>query len=329
MCDTRRRQFIGLLGGAAAAAWPLVARAQQAAVPVIGFLNGQSPSAFSHLVAAFRVGLGEAGYIENRNVAIEYRWAEGRIDDLPALAADLIRRPVNVIVAAGGAHAVAKAATASIPIVFTTPGEPVKEGLVASLNRPGGNATGVSVFSTTLEAKRLELLHELVPHAARIGVLIDPNFWTANLTLPELHAAANVLGIELRILNVRSETEIEATFASLSRIGVDAVAVTAGPFLNSMRHKIAGLMARSAMPAVYEAREFAAAGGLMTYGPSIADVYRWVGIYTGRILNGTKPANLPVVQPTKFDLAINLKTAKTLGLDVPPMLLARADEVIE
>jgi putative ABC transport system substrate-binding protein len=327
-----RREFIAALGGAATgplAAWPLAARAQQRDVPVIGFLNGQSASAFSHLATAFRMGLAEEGYVQDRNVTIEYRWAEGRVDVLGSFAAELIRRSVNVIVATGGAHAAAKAATASIPIVFTTPGEPVKEGLVASLNRPGGNATGVSVFSTTLEAKRLELLHELLPRATKIGVLIDPNFWTANLTLPELHTAANVLGISLQILNVSSDREVRERFASLSRMGIEAVVVAAGPFLNSARHMITELMTRSALPSVYEAREFAAAGGLMSYGPSIPDVYRWVGIYAGRILNGTKPADLPVVQPTKLHLVINLKTAKALGIDVSSALLARADEVIE
>ena len=310
------------LVGGAAVAWPLTARAQQPAMPMIGFLNGQSPSTFSHLVAAFRRGLEEAGYVEDRNVRIEYQWAEGRIDALPALAAELIRRPVDLIVAAGGAHAVAKAATASIPIVFTTPGEPVKEGLVTSLNRPGGNATGISVFSTTLEAKRLELLHELVPRTTAIGVLIDPSFWTANLTLPELRSAAGVLGVKLQVINASSEAEID-------RRGVGSIVVTAGPFLNSLRNRIVELMARSNMPAVYEAREFAVAGGLMAYGPSIPDVYHWVGIYAGRILKGARPADLPVLQPTKLHLAFNLKTAKTLGIEVPPTLLARADEVIE
>jgi putative tryptophan/tyrosine transport system substrate-binding protein len=326
MSNMRRRDFIALLGGTAAA-WPLAARAQQPSMPVVGFLNGQLPSTFSHLVAAFRLGLEEAGYVEDRNVRIEYRWAEGRIDVLPALAAELIQRPVDLIIAAGGAHAVAKAATASIPIVFTTPGQPIKEGLVASLNRSGGNATGISVFSTTLEAKRLELLHELVPRATAIGVLIDPSFWTANLTVPELRLAAEVLGVKLQIINVSSEAEIGTIFSDPGRLGVEAVAVTAGPFLNSLRNRIVELTARSHLPV--EAREFAAAGGLMAYGPSIPDIYRWVGIYAGRILKGAKPADLPVLQPSKFHLVVNLKTAKALGLEVAPTLLARADEVIE
>jgi putative ABC transport system substrate-binding protein len=322
-----RREFMTLLGGAVS--WPMAARAQQGRTPVIGFLNGQSANTFAHLVAAFRAGLEETGHIEDRNVRIEYLWAEGRSDALPALAADLVRRGVDVIVAAGGAHAVAKAATTSIPTVFTTPGEPVKEGLVASLNRPGGNATGISTFSTILEAKRLELLHELVPRAATIGVMIDPGFWTADLTLPEVTAAADLLGLKLRIMNVTSESEIDAALIGIGATGVGAVAVTAGPFLNSVRGRIANLLGRAKMAAVSETREFVEAGGLIGYGPSIPDVYRWLGIYAGRILKGSKAADLPVLQPSKFHLAINLRTAKALGIEVPPTMLARADEVLE
>ena len=323
----RRREFIAALGGAAA--WPLVARAQQPAMPVIGFLNGQSPTTFAHLVAAFRGGLAETGFVEERNVKIEFRWADGKFERLPALAAELIQRPVNLLVAAGGAHAVAKAATASIPIVFTTPGEPVKEGLVTSLNRPGGNATGVSTFGTILEAKRLELLIELVPSALTIGMLFDPNFWTANLALPEVQAAAASLNKKLRVLTVNSDAELDATLASIDRTQFDALTLSSGPFFYSRREKIVPVVTRLAIPTMFEQRESVEIGGLIAYGASIPDVYRRVGIYAGRILKGERPADLPVMQPTKFELVINLKTAKALGLEIPPTLLARADEVIE
>jgi putative tryptophan/tyrosine transport system substrate-binding protein len=323
----KRRSFITLLGGAAA--WPLAAQAQQAAMPVIGFLNGQSPTTFAHLVTAFRTGLAETGFIENRNVKIEFRWAEGKLDQLPLLVADLLKGPVNLIVAAGGAHVIAKGATSSIPIVFTTPGEPVMEGLVKSLNRPAGNATGVSTFSTTLEAKRFELLVELVPTATTVALLFDPNFWTANLALPEIQAAAASLNKKLRVFAVNNDIELDATLASMRRSEFDAVTVSSGPFFYSRRQKIVAMAARLAIPAMLEARESVEIGGLMAYGASVPDAYRWVGIYAGRILKGEKPADLPVVQPTKFELVINLKTAKALGLEVPPTLLARADEVIE
>ena len=324
----RRREVIALLGGAAAV-WPLLAHGQQSPMPVIGFLNGQSPTAFAHLVAAFRTGLAETGFLGDRNVKIEFRWAEGKFDQLPLLAADLLQRPVNLMVAAGGAHIIAKAATSSIPIVFTTPGEPISEGLVRSLNRPGGNATGVSLFSTTLEAKRFELLIELVPTAKTIALLFDPNFWTANLTLPEVQAAAASLNKRLRVLAVNSDAELDATLASMSRTEFDAITVSSGPFFYSRREKIVAMANRLAIPAIFDARESVEIGGLMAYGASVPDGYRWVGIYAGRILKGERPADLPVVQPTKFELAINLKTAKALDLEVPPMLLARADEVIE
>jgi putative ABC transport system substrate-binding protein len=323
----RRREFIGLVSGAAA--WPIAARAQQQPMPVIGFLNGQSPRTFSHLLAAFKQGLADTGYVEDQNVKIEYRWAEGPFDRLPALAAELVRSRVVLIVAVGGAHGVAKAATNMIPIVFTTPGEPVKEGLVASLNKPGGNATGISVLSTALEAKRIELLGELVPVAKTIGVLFDPNFWTANLTVPEVQNAATMLGKSTRIMNVSSDAELDAALERMSRMSIDALAVTAGPFLNSRRDKIAKLALLAAIPAIFEAREAVQVGGLISYGASIPDVYRWVGVYTGKILKGEKPADLPILQPVKFELAINLGTAKALGLTVPPTLIARADEVIE
>jgi putative ABC transport system substrate-binding protein len=322
----KRREFITLLSGAAA--WPVAARAQQPAMPVIGFLNGQSRTSFAHLVAAFRAGLAETGFVEDRNVKIEFRWAEGKFDQLPLLAADLLQRPVSLIVATGGAHVIAKTA-ASIPIVFTTPGEPVSEGLVKSFNRPGGNATGVSLSSTTLEAKRFELLTELVPAATRIALLFDPNFWTANLTLPEVQAAAASLNKTLRVVAVNSDAELDVTLANMSRAEFDAVTVSSGPFFYSRREKIVAMAARLAIPVIHDAKESVEIGGLMAYGASVPDGYRWVGIYAGRILKGEKPADLPVVQPTKFELAINLKTARALGLTVPPTLLATADEVIE
>jgi len=323
----RRRDFITLLGGVAA--WPLAARAQQPAMPVIGFLNGQSLTTFAHLVAAFRTGLAETGFLEGRNLKIEFRWAEGNFDQLPLLAVDLLQRPMNLIVAAGGAHVIAKAATSSIPIVFRTPGEPVSEGLVKALNRPGGNATGVSLFSTTLEAKRFELLVELTPTAKTIALLFDPNFWTANLTLPEVQTAAASLNKKLRVLPINNDAELDATLASMSRTEFDAVTISSGPFFYSRREKIVAMADRLAIPAIFDARESVEIGGLMAYGASVPDGYRWVGIYAGRILKGERPADLPVVQPTKFELVINLRTAKALGLEVPPTLLARADKVIE
>jgi putative tryptophan/tyrosine transport system substrate-binding protein len=323
-----RREFIAGLGGAAAA-WPLVARAQQAVMPVIGFLNGQSPETFAHLLTAFHQGLKEPGYVEGHNATIEYRWAGSDVDKLPALAQDLVRRQVAVIAAAGGAHLAAKAATSSIPIVFTTPGEPVEEGLVASFNRPGGNATGISVFTVTLEAKRFELLHELVPREATIGVLLDPTFSLVNLQLSEVQRAARTTERQLRVLKVSTDPDIDEAFSTLVQVHAGGVVVSGNPFLNSKRNKIIALAARNAIPAIYEPRESTTAGGLMNYGPSITDVYRQLGVYTGRVLKGEKPADLPVLQPTKFDLLINLKTARTLGLEVPPTLFARADEVIE
>ena len=328
MSELKRREFISLLGGAAAT-WPLAARAQQPTMPVVGFFNGQSPGAFAHLIGAFHRGLNETGYIEGQNVTIEYRWGEGYVDRLPALARDLVRRQVAVIVAAGGAHLEAKAATSNIPIVFTTPGEPIKEGLVASFNRPGGNATGVSVFTVTLEAKRFELLHELVPKAATIGVLLDPTFSSVDLQSLEVHTAARATGHEIRVLNVSTDGDIDEAFSNLVEIRAGGLVVSGNPFLNSKRDKLIALAARDAIPTIYEPRESTIAGGLMNYGPSITDVYRQLGVYTGRILKGEKPANLPVLQPTKFDLLINLKTAKALGIEVPPTLLARADEVID
>jgi putative tryptophan/tyrosine transport system substrate-binding protein len=323
----RRRDFITALGGAAS--WPIAARAQQPAMPVIGFMNGQSPGAFAHIVAAFHLGLNQAGYVEGRNVAIEYRWAEGRLDTLPALAAELVRRPVDVIVAGGGAHLAAKAATSTIPIVFTSGGDAVAEGLVVSFNRPGGNATGATVLSGTLVAKRLAIVLELIPSAALIGVLVDPTFSEASAQLTQLQTAARAIGKQVHVLNASTENEIDTVFASISSFHIDALLIGATPFFRGRRNQIAALAARHAIPTSAEGRDFAEGGLLMSYGPIITDIYRQVGGYTGRILKGEKPADLPVVQPSKFELVINLKTAKTLGLSIPDKLLALADEVIE
>jgi len=308
---------------------PLAARAQQGALPVVGFLNGQSPRAFADIVAAFHVGLNQAGYVEGRNVVVEYRWAQGRMETLPALAAELVRRPVDVIVATGGAHIAAKAATSTIPIVFTSGEDAIKEGLVASFNRPGGNATGATVLSATLVAKRLAIVLELIPSAALIGALVDPTFSEAPAQLTQLQAAARATGQQVHVLNASTENEIDTAFASISRVHLNALLVGATPFFRGRRNQIAALAARHAIPTSAEGRDFVEAGLLMSYGPSITDIYRQVGIYTGRILKGEKPADLPVLQPTKFELIINLTTAKALGLQIPDRLLALADEVIE
>jgi putative tryptophan/tyrosine transport system substrate-binding protein len=325
----KRRDFISLLGGAAA--WPLAARAQQPAVPVVGFLNSTSPGPYAHLVAAFRKGLSETGYVEGRNVAIEYRWAEGQYDRLPALAADLVRRQVAVIAATGGEPSVlaAKAATLTIPILFITGSDPVKLGIVASLNRPGGNVTGVSIFYAVLGPKRLALLQELVPKIAVIGVVVNPAFAYAEEETKDLLAAGRALDKQIHIATASTEGEIDAAFGSLVERRVDAIMVAVDPFFVSRRGRFIALAAQHALPVVYFSRDFTADGGLMSYGPNLAEAYHQVGVYTGRILNGAKPANLPVVQPTKFEFVINLKTAKSLGLPIPDKLLALADEVIE
>ena len=310
-------------------AWPLTARAQQPAMPVIGFLRITSLADSTHLVIPFRQGLNEAGFVEGQNVAIEYRYAENQVDRLPALVADLLQRPVALIAGNSTAMLVAKSATTTVPIVFAGGGDPVQDGLVASLNRPGGNVTGVNFFAGALGAKRLELLRQLVPKATTIAVLVNPNTIETRAERSDVQAAAQSIGQQIIILDVSSERDIEMAFATLVQRGAGAVLVGTGSFMFSNRDRLVALAARHALPASYVLREFAVAGGLMSYGASITDAYRQVGIYAGRILKGEKPADLPVMQSTKFEFVINLKTAKTLGLDVPDRLLALADEVIE
>ena len=328
---SNRRTFITLLGGAALAPL-LAARAQQAAMPVVGFLAVGSPEASANLVAAFRNGLSESGYVEGLNVAIDYRWAGNQYDRLPALAAELVRRKVAVIVATGGTVSVpvAKAVTTTIPIVFNMGGDPVQAGLIASLNRPGGNVTGISYMNVELGAKRLGLLHELLPGASRFAVLVDPNVpAAAESTVTDLHAAASTIARQIEVLAAGTNREIDAAFARLAQTRSDALLVSPFPLFYDRRVQILTLAARHAIPAIYPAREWAEAGGMMSYGSSFIDLFRQTGIYTGRVLKGEKPADLPILRATKFELVINLQTAKTFGIEVPPTLLARADEVIE
>jgi putative ABC transport system substrate-binding protein len=329
---TRRREFITLLGGATAT-WPLVARAQQPALPIIGLVHAGSPETEpGSRSIAFRRGLNESGYVEGQNVTIEYRWAEGRYDRFPELVTDLIRRKVSVIATGANTPAslAAKAATSTIPIVFGVGQDPVKLGLVASLARPEGNATGVNFFIAELAAKRLGLLREMIPGMARLAVLVNPsNVANTESTVKDVQAAAPALGLQIQIFNASTSREIDTVFTSLVHERSDALFVSPDPFFNSRRVHLAILAARRAIPAAYAGRDYADAGGLMSYGSDLADTYRQVGAYVGRILKGAKPADLPVVQTSKLELVINAQTARTLGLDVPPTLLARAEEVIE
>jgi len=324
----RRREFIALLGGAAAG--PLVARAQQPALPVIGFLNSASPGALTNLVAAFRHGLKETGYIEGQNVLIEGRWAEGQNDRLPELADDLLRRQVIVIAAAGGVSArAAKAATTTVPIVFWIEGDPVEMGLVASLNRPGSNLTGVTTLGAELTAKRLELLREVVPTVTTVAALVDPTTLTAETLSRDLQSSARALGLQIHLVRASAESDLDPAFATSLERRAGGIVIGPGPFLSSRSKQLAALALRHGVPAIFQFREFVTAGGLISYGGSVTELYRLAGVYAGRILKGEKPADLPVQQSTKVELMINLKTAKALGLTVPQSVLARADEVIE
>jgi putative ABC transport system substrate-binding protein len=322
-----RRKFAAGLAGAVA--WPIAARAQQQAMPVVGWLSGRTRETAVRLVAAFRQGLREQGFVEGQNVAIEFRYAEGHFDRLPTLAEDLVSRRVTVIAAGYPSDQAAKAATSTIPIVFMGGGDPVRRGLVASIGRPGGNVTGISLLAADLETKRIGLLHDVVPNATVIGALVDPNVPDGEFQLQEVQAAARQVGLSVQAERVRSERDFETAFATLSGKGVGALIVTASTFFNIHSDLLVALAARHRMPTIYELREFAEAGGLMTYAPSITEVNRQGGSYTGRILNGEKPSDLPVLLPTTFEMIINLRTAKTLGLTIPPGLLAIVDEVIE
>jgi putative tryptophan/tyrosine transport system substrate-binding protein len=325
-----RRKFLATLGGAAAA-WPLAARAQQSALPVIGFLSPTSYEMFEARLRGFRQGLKDTGYVEGENVALEHRWAENQMDRLPGLAAELVRRRVTLIAAIGPTAAfAAKAATTTIPIIFLVNEDPVRLGLVASLARPGGNLTGMNILTAEVTAKRLDLLRELMPSATSVGVLVNPvNAAGTETTLRDVTAAARTTGLQVKVLNASTSREIEAAFISLMHERPDALFVGAEPYFYSRRVQLAVLAASHRLPAIYSQRDFAEAGGLMSYGTNIADAHRQIGIYAGRILKGAKPTDLPVVQASKFELVINLPTARALGLEIPPMLLARADEVIE
>jgi putative ABC transport system substrate-binding protein len=326
----RRRNFITLVGGAAVA-WPLAAHAQQPTTPVIGFLSARSPAEAASVLAAFRQGLGETGYFEGKNVAIEYRWAEGQYNRLSALAAELVSHQVTVITATGGEPSAlaAKAATATIPIIFTLGGDPVAAGLVASLNRPGGNLTGMTIMALQMGPKRLELLRQLSPNATAMAMLINPALPTSSAEARELQDAARSLGLQMNVQNASTESQIDTAFTTIVEQRSSVLIVATDPFLLGQRDQLVRLAARHAIPTMYFLSEFVEAGGLMSYGPNIANEYRQAGVYTGRVLKGEKPADLPVMQPTKFDLVINLKTTKALGLTMPQNLLVAADDVIE
>jgi putative tryptophan/tyrosine transport system substrate-binding protein len=324
-----RRTFITLISGAAAA-WPMAVRAQQSAMPVIGFMNNGTAKGGEDLQAAFRQGVSEAGYIEGQNVTIEYHWGDGYDDRLPALASDLVRRQVSVIAATGTPTAIAaKSATATIPIVFETAGDPIKLGLVASLNRPGGNITGVTQLSSELVSKRLGLLHDLIPTATMIGFLVNPSDPRSETQTQETQQAALALGLQIQVLDASTEGDIDTAFTALRELRAGALLVGTGELFRRQREQLAALAARQRMPVIYQYREFAAAGGLISYGTSLTDAYRLAGVYTGRVLKGEKPADLPAIRRTKFELVINLKTARALGLTISPGVLAIADEVIE
>jgi putative ABC transport system substrate-binding protein len=323
----RRREFITLIGGATA--WPLASGAQQRTMPLVGFLNAQTAAGYAHIVAAFKQGLNESGFVDGQNVTIEYRWADGHVERLPELAADLVRLQPAVLVGTGGANAAAMAATKTIPVVASFGGDPVKLGYVASLNHPGGNVTGVTIFSPDLEAKRLELMNEILPRGATIGYLYDPNFDFAVAGRRNVETAARTVGREVRIVEATKDADLEKAFATLAEAHVGGVVMAASALNNNLRAHLLALTTRLKIPAVHEVREFVMAGGLMSYGTNVPEVYRQIGIYTGRVLKGEKPADLPVLEPTKFDMAINLRTAKALGIDMPTSILLRANEVIE
>jgi putative tryptophan/tyrosine transport system substrate-binding protein len=325
----RRREFITFLGSTAIA-WPLAARAQHAAMPVVGFLHYASPGTFAHLAEAVRRGLKEAGYVEGQNVTIEYRWADGHYDRLPALAAELVRRHVTVITAGGNVAAqAAKAATTVIPIVFTSGADPVWSGLVESLSRPGANLTGATLVAAELAVKRLEVIRELLPQARVVAMIVNPNYPGAESEMAEVEAAGPVIGLQIQKVTAGDVSALETAFATISQMHVDAVTVGTDGFFITRREQIAALAARYAVPGIYPFPDFPAAGGLASYGASLADAYRQAGVYAGRVLKGAKPADLPIAQPVKFELIVNLKTAKALGLAIPSAVLSRADEVIE
>jgi ABC-type uncharacterized transport system substrate-binding protein len=325
----KRREFITLLG-CTAAAWPLMALGQQPAMPLVGFLHARSPDHVAYQVAAFRHALAQNGYVEGQGVTIEYRFASGRYDQLPAMAAELARRPVAVLTAASDPAALAaKAATSSIPIVFLVGDDPVKLGLVASYNRPGGNATGMNILTAAMESKRLQLLHELVPRAETIGFVLNPNYALAERQLHDVQEAARLIGLRINVLRASHDREMDGVFETVVQQRIPALAVGADPFLDTQRDKMIAFAARHAVPTMYQFREHAAAGGLMSYGIDFTEIYRQVGAYTSRILKGAKPADLPVLQPTKFEFVINMKTARALGVKISANLLSLADEVIE